>query len=104
MTGERLPPSVASHNEAERGTDERRGRTVSDRGGSSSERITGNCDDRACGCLPGGCTILTNNANPPRGRLSGSCLPRAVKSADYVEANWERSRALMQRGRFTPLQ
>jgi hypothetical protein len=27
-----------------------------------------------------------------------------VKSADYVEANWERSRALMQRGRFTPLQ
>ncbi len=24
--------------------------------------------------------------------------------ADYLEANWERSRALMQRGRFTPLQ
>lgn len=23
---------------------------------------------------------------------------------DYVEANWNRSRALMQRGRFTPLQ
>jgi alkylhydroperoxidase family enzyme len=25
-------------------------------------------------------------------------------SADLVEANWNRSRALMQRGRFTPLQ
>jgi len=25
-------------------------------------------------------------------------------SADYLEANWHRSRALMQRGRFTPLQ
>ena len=24
--------------------------------------------------------------------------------ADYLEANWERSRALMQRGQFTPLQ
>ena len=24
--------------------------------------------------------------------------------ADYLEANWERSRVLMQRGRFTPLQ
>jgi len=24
--------------------------------------------------------------------------------ADYLEANWERSRALMQRGRFAPLQ
>jgi hypothetical protein len=24
--------------------------------------------------------------------------------ADYLEANWERSRALMQRGRFSPLQ
>ena len=24
--------------------------------------------------------------------------------ADYVDANWERSRALMQRGRFTPVQ
>jgi alkylhydroperoxidase family enzyme len=23
---------------------------------------------------------------------------------DYLEANWDRSRALMQRGRFTPLQ
>ena len=25
-------------------------------------------------------------------------------SGDYLEANWNRSRALMQRGRFTPLQ
>ena len=25
-------------------------------------------------------------------------------SGDYLEANWQRSRALMQRGRFTPLQ
>ena len=25
-------------------------------------------------------------------------------SPDYLEANWSRSRALMQRGKFTPLQ
>ena len=25
-------------------------------------------------------------------------------AGDYLEANWNRSRALMQRGRFTPLQ
>jgi len=25
-------------------------------------------------------------------------------AGDYLEANWSRSRALMQRGRFTPLQ
>jgi hypothetical protein len=25
-------------------------------------------------------------------------------SGDYLESNWQRSRALMQRGRFTPLQ
>ena len=25
-------------------------------------------------------------------------------AGDYLEANWQRSRALMQRGRFTPLQ
>ena len=29
--------------------------------------------------------------------------PRYRHWGDYLEANWQRSRALMQRGRFTPL-